>query len=439
MLTIFIPNNNIPEREYIIRTLISEFLGLQHKIVVRDEYSNYSICFNHSELVIQDGLFSRFPEALSYLSGDFLPENIAYIKNEFTSENDLPVIYGSKELSVSENRIICGVDIFASSFFMLSRWEEYVNNSRDEHDRFPGNESIACKNKFLPRPVVNEYVEMLWNMIRKLGYRGQRKKRQFELALTHDVDSLSYVSYRSLLGDIIKRKNLKLARNNLRYLFSQDPHDTYDFLMTISENLGVKSRFYFMSTDSKRLYDTGYYLNRKMFSSRIKEIIDRGHIVGFHPGYYTFNDDIRWRYEKRLLQDSVQQEISEGRQHFLRMDVSKTLLLWERNNMSIDSTLGYAGREGFRCGTGDLFPVFNFLERKELRLKERPLVIMDGTLRQYQNYNREQVLEVIQYYITISKKYNSVLTLLFHNSSFYLEWEGYDSIYSQVLGSKSIL
>lgn len=433
MLTIFIPNNNIPERKYIIRALISEFLGLQHNIVVRDEYLNYSICFNHSELVIQDGLFSRFPEALSYLSGDFLPENIAFIKNEFTPENDLPVIYGSNELSVSENRIICGVDIFASSFFMLSRWEEYVNKSRDEHDRFPGNESIAHKNSFLHRPVVNEYVEMLWSMIWKLGYRGERKERKFELTLTHDVDSLSYVSYRSLLGDVIKRKNLKLAWGNFKYLCSQDPHDTYDFLMTISENLGVKSRFYFMSSDSKRMYDSGYYLNRRMFSSKIKEIISRGHIIGFHPGYYTFNDDARWKYEKSLLQDTIQQEITEGRQHFLRMDVSETLLIWDRNNMRIDSTLGYADREGFRCGTGDIYPVFNFLERKELGLRERPLVVMDGTLRQYQNYSNEKALEVLQYYFNISRKYNSTLTLLFHNSSFYMEWEGYDSIYRELL------
>jgi len=433
MLTIYIPNNNIPEREYIIRTLISEFLGLQLNIVVRDEYSNYSICFNHSELVIQDGLFSRFPEALSYLSGDFLPENIAYIKNEFTAENDLPVIYGSNELSVSENRIICGVDIFASSFFMLSRWEEYVNKSRDEHDRFPGNESIAYKNSFLHRPVVNEYVEMLWNFLRKLAYPGERKERDFELVLTHDVDSLSYVSYRSFLGDVVKRRNLRLARDNFKYLYSQDPHDTYDFLMTISEKVGVKSHFYFMSSDSKRVNDTGYYLNRRFFNSKLKEIISRGHIVGFHPGYYTFNDDLRWSYEKRLLEDKVQQEITEGRQHFLRMDVAKTLLIWERNNMRIDSTLSYADKEGFRCGTGDIYPVFSFLERRELSLRERPLVIMDGTMRQYKNYTNEKALEVIQYYLDISRKYNSVLTLLFHNSSFKMEWEGYDSIYSRIL------
>jgi hypothetical protein len=100
--------------------------------------------------------------------------------------------------------------------------------------------------------------------------------------------------------------------------------------------------------------------------------------------------------------------------------------------MEIDSTLGYAHNEGFRCGTGDIFTVFDFLERRQLHVKERPLIIMDGTLRQ--QYSHEQALTIIQYYISIGRKYNSSITLLFHNSSFYGEgWEGYDSLYSKSL------
>ena len=73
--------------------------------------------------------------------------------------------------------IECGIDIFASSFFMLTRWEEYVNKIRDMHNRFPAYASLACKNNFLDRPIVNEYVEMLWNMLKFLGCKQEKKKR----------------------------------------------------------------------------------------------------------------------------------------------------------------------------------------------------------------------------------------------------------------------
>ncbi len=86
-----------------------------------------------------------------------------FSKNDFIVEKDIPIIYGTDKLEITEqnqNIITCGIDIFASSFFMLTRWEEYVNKNRDRHNRFPAIESLAFKNDFLSRPVVNEYVEM---------------------------------------------------------------------------------------------------------------------------------------------------------------------------------------------------------------------------------------------------------------------------------------
>jgi hypothetical protein len=437
MIKIQIPDNNISEREYIIKILFSDFLGLKYSLIISDSDLHYSISFEGGELLIKDSFFGNYRDEYSYLSTETLPEKIVYLKSEFIADNNIPVIYGTDELQIIDNKIICGIDIFASSFFMLTRWEEYVNKYRDEHKRFPGKESIAHKHNFLQRPVVNEYTEMLWNMLKRSGYKGERKQRNFELVLTHDVDALTYVSYRSIMGDVLKRKNLKLAREHFKYMYLQDPYDTYDFLMTTSEKLGVKSHFYFMSSDSILMYDSNYYLNRRKFSSTIKEIKKRGHIIGFHPGYYTFDDYNRWRYEKQLLEEAVQQEIVEGRQHYLRMDVTKTLAIWDMNKMKIDSSLSFADKEGFRCGTGDIFPVFDFLARKQLQVKERPLILMDGTLRQYQEYSKEQVHEVIQYYISVGKRYNSVITLLFHNSSFSGEWEGYDSIYSGILNMKA--
>ena len=170
-----------------------------------------------------------------------------------------------------------------------------------------------------------------------------------------------------------------------------------------------------------------------MVFSKIQEINKRGHVIGFHPGYYTFDDPQRWSDEKMSLERSVQEPIVEGRQHYLRFNIPETYCIWEANGMELDSTLGYAQHEGFRCGTGDIFYVFDFLRRKQLKLKERPLIVMDGTLRQYQQYTLEKASRIIEQYITIGKKYKSPITLLFHNSSFYGEWEGYSSVYSDLI------
>lgn len=434
MIRVQIPNNNIPEREYIIKILLSDFLGLSYSIEICDSQMHYSIFFDECELTILDAFFGHFPLALSYPTPKALPENIIYAKNEFTIEKDIPVIYGTDDLMITNSKMFCGIDIFASSFFMLVRWEEYVNTTRDKHNRFPGSESIAYNKSFLHRPVVNEYVEMFWKMMLKLGYQGKRKLRSYELVSTCDVDLLSYpVSFRALFGDVLIRKNLKLAVEHFKYMFIKNPYDTFSFILDTAEKSGLKVHFYFMATGNKRLFDQPSYLKRNLFNTWIKEFKKRGHIIGFHPGYYTFDDPERWHDEKQLLEEAVQQEITEGRQHYLRFDITKTFRIWDKNKMSSDSTLGYADKEGFRCGTGDIFTVFDFLERKPLRIKELPLIIMDSTLKQYQQYHLEHVLSVIQYYISIGKKYKTFITILFHNTVFSMDWEGYDSIYKETL------
>jgi hypothetical protein len=439
MIIIQVPESNNEERMFIIHTFFSYFIGVKYTINTCNSSRHYSILFDECEIIIQDHFFIKYKNPLSYISAGALPEHLIFASNEFTTENDIPVIYGTEELIISRNKIICGIDIFASSFFMLTRWEEYVNKTRDVHDRFPGIESLAWKNNFLHRPVVNEYAEMLWNMMQKLNYKGIRKLRKYQLVLTHDIDHLDYPGTpRITLGDIIKRRNLLLAYKNFRHAIrAGNPYDTFDFIMATSEKNGLKSHFYFMSAFGHLSHDPENYLKTRRFISKIDEIKKRGHIIGIHPGYHTYNDQKRFWQEKQLLEEAISEEIHESRQHYLRMDVTKTLSICNENNLDIDSTLGYHDHEGFRCGTGDIFPIFDFLKRSQFHLKERPLIIMDGTLRHHQKYSPEKAIGIIQNYITIAQKYNSLITILFHNSSFYGDWDEYRSVYENALGVKS--
>jgi hypothetical protein len=103
------------------------------------------------------------------------------------------------------------------------------------------------------------------------------------------------------------------------------------------------------------------------------------------------------------------------------------------NKVGIDSSLGFTNKEGFRCGTGDIFTVFDIKRRKHMRLKERPLILMDVTLKRAQLYSREEQFDIMKYYISIGKRYNTKITILFHNSSFFGEWEGYETIYGNLV------
>jgi len=435
MLNVIIPDNNIPERKYIIEVMLSDFLGLEYMLTISDKVQDYSLIFDDKKLTILDSFFGLYSEDLSYLTVDAIPKSITFTRKKDKTDNIIPVIYGKDEIQYAGNELRCGIDIFASAFFMLARWEEYVNTNRDKHNRFRSNESVALINGFLSYPVVNQYVELLWIFLKELHFSGDRREKSFDLVITHDIDHLDYPGTgHIILGDFLKRKNIKLAIEHSRFFLTKhiNPYDTFDFIMTESEKRGLQSHFYFMASNSGKTQDLTFYLNGRRFKKAIDHIRAREHVVGFHPGYFTYDDINRWSHEKNLLEEAIEERVYEGRQHYLRFDMPATYCIWEKNGMSIDSTMGYAEQEGFRCGTGDVFTVFNFLERRKMNLKERPLIIMDGSLRKY---SLEEALNTVNFYFSLARKYNSTLTLLFHNSTFYGEgWEGYTDLYQEILG-----
>lgn len=433
-IKITIPNNNIDERKYIIDTFFQKILGLNYSVELSDNLNDYVLAFEEKKIILKDFFWSNNLEPLSYLDVLNFPK-VHYTYNQFIVEENIPVLYGNGELHISHNEISCGIDIFASSFFMLTRWEECITKDRDKHNRFPAVASIAFKNNFLKRPIINEYAEMLWNMLIFLGYSGSRREKKFEIILTHDVDLLKSPNpFRLFFGDILKRKSIKLAINKLP-LFFHDPVNTFSFLMDVSERISVKSHFYFMAVSPDTLTNNpNNYLNKSRFKSLIKEITKRGHIIGFHPGYFTFDNRDQWKSEKKLLESSVGIKVTEGRQHFLKFDITKTLNIWDEFGMTMDSTMGYADKEGYRCGTGDSFNVFDFLNRKTMKLIETPLVLMDGSLTTYQNLSSSDGKKIIEYYLKLGRKYKMKTVLLFHNSSFdNVNWKGWKKMYKEVL------
>ncbi|MEA3491300.1 MAG: polysaccharide deacetylase family protein [Campylobacterota bacterium] len=412
-MKIKIPNNNINERKYILDILFNEFLGLEYSLHVGSR--DYEIELQNGKiLTIKDTFFSKYPNDLEYLHVDNIPSKI-------------------EEL-----------DIFAASFFMLTRWEEYVNKNRDMHDRFPATESLAYKQGFLDRPIVNEYVEELKVMLLELDDSLVFKEREYELFLTHDVDKLyMWKSWKQVLqvalGDIVKRKSFGLAMERVAEYFLikrekiKDPFDTFDWLMDKSESIGVKSRFYFMS-GGVTVYDNRYKIDEPKSLELIEKIKSRGHIIGIHPSYSAFNDSEQFKKELDLLEKIVGQKITEGREHYLRFEVPTTWQIWEDNGMKVDSTCGYADKEGFRCGTGDEFSVFNILSREKLRLRERPLIYMDDNrLFGERIYDETFLIDNINLLKEKNIKYKNCHTLLFHQNIFAMNEINYKEVYEKVI------
>ena len=447
MIKIAIPKNNIEERRYIIDIIFDEFLGLKYQLIEEQNIKNWELQLNNgNKIIIEDHFFNKYSGNLEYLKIENIPLNINFVENEFILENNIPVIYGNGKFENLGNIIICGIDIFSSSFFMLTRWEEYVNKIKDKHNRFPATESIALKNNFLNRPIVNEYVSMLKNMLIKLDDTLVMKERHFSFVLTHDVDFIyKWDNFkkivRHLIADILIRKSpIEFFKSLYNYFLlklklKKDPFDTFDYLMNLSDTINVKSHFFFMAKGLTK-YDNNYKSNEEKVIELVKRIKEKGHYIGIHPSYNAYNDNVQFEKEKKELEINFNQKINIGREHFLRFEVPITWQIWEDNLMKWDSTCGYADKEGFKSGVCYEYSVFNILTRKKLKLKEKPLILMETSLLYQKDIDYNIAKSNIENLINIVKKYEGDFVLLWHNSNFNIyEWKRYRKLYEEIIFS----
>lgn len=77
--------------------------------------------------------------------------------------------------------------------------------------------------------------------------------------------------------------------------------------------------------------------------------------------------------------------------------------------------MAYADRIGFRAGTCHEFAPFHLLDRRPLRLRKRPLHVMDGTLFEYMTLAPDAPLEAVA--AVARECYGGTFSLRWHNSS----------------------
>ncbi|NLV20968.1 MAG: hypothetical protein GXY49_03145, partial [Syntrophomonadaceae bacterium] len=171
MLTIHVHNRYVPERSYIIQTLLHDFLGINSEIIFeerKDVLIGENSNSNGRAVRIADILFQT-PEN-QWLTQTSLPKQPLPIWDTTKTCSDvilvssnLPIIYGNEVSANGLNKdylvetpdgLYLGLDIFGSAFFMLTRYEELVKPDRDQHDRFSATASLAYQEGFLDRPII---------------------------------------------------------------------------------------------------------------------------------------------------------------------------------------------------------------------------------------------------------------------------------------------
>jgi hypothetical protein len=442
----------LPERKYILDVLLCDFLHLEYRLEFHETPALHILSANPDStrsLRVADQLFhTADADWLTARSLPNVPLPRCTLPPDFTGralpDVEIPLIYGRPTengniLCERDKSVDVGVDIFGSAFFMLTRYEELARPQHDQHGRYRSGASLAARERFLERPLINEYLELLWLALSWLDPTLARKPRQHRVLLSHDVDrpllgqeSDSWrTACRKAREDLIARRSLADAARRIRAHYqarrhrpARDPYNTFDYLMDLSERYGLTSSFNFMTGATHPDFDPDCQLHTPFMQDLLSRIISRGHEIGFHPSYGTIDDPSQAHEEsmrlRRIMETvSISPSGFGGRQHYLRWRNPDTWRMWEEFGADYDSTLGYADRVGFRCGVCYEYPVFDLQARTRLRLRERPLVVMDTTLLNYASLKLEESLAWIVRMNNTCSRFGGDFTLLVHNSTLF--------------------
>jgi hypothetical protein len=422
-----------PRLQYIAGLMLGDILGLQISFTSnQNDYSAFEgarVCYYNQQIVPGKELVI-IPAGLLTEKG-INSHRLNFI--DFDSSRAFFPVY---------NKISpVPFDLFSASFYLVSRYEEYLPYMRDEHGRMTVNSGIGMQQGFLQVPVVNRWALVLKKLLTEIFPWLQFSTGEFRFLPTIDIDSAWAYSNKGLIRTIggylkdLKSFDLGEMRKRTRVILKleKDPFDTYGLMHEIHSSFNLQPVFFLLFADYG-LNDKNIPVNNDRFQTLIKSLADYAK-VGIHPSYASNRNPVLLSKEISRLSQVIKAEITFSRQHFLMLSFPDTYRNLINLDITDDFSMGFAGNPGFRAGICTAFKWYDLEAETLTDLTIHPFALMEGTLRDYLHLEASEAMDYIRPLIDQVKAVNGTFISLWHNESFSEEkrWKGWVNVYKEML------
>jgi len=429
-LMIYMPSIT-PRADYIFTLVFRDLIGADLVLTShRDEFLSYTgPRIEYATEPSGNGIFIR---AHGLLNEDAIRPQILF----FSSFRDCPAFFATRD-----DRSAFPFDPFATAFYLVTRYEEYLSFEPDKFGRFKAADSIAAAGNFLKIPVVNIWAGLLRDHIIQV-YPGLRfREKKFRFVPTIDIDHAYAYKQRRFLrtmggygrslfggkwGKVIQRTNVLLG-------LQKDPYDSYDYLKEIHDRYGLQP-LYFVLFASHGKDDNNVSLSHKGFRELLRWL-DQSETTGIHPSLTSTRHPRALNSEIKGLSRILHREIRISRQHFLKTSFPETYRQLLKHGITDDYSLGYATDPGFRAGIADPFPFFDLKRNHVTTLVLHPVTLMDVTLKDYCRVSPAEAMEIVRSFHDAIKAIKGEFITVWHNESFDErgKWKGWTKVYEEML------
>ena len=234
-----------PRLRYIAGIILGDILGLKWDLITDKRKLGKNPVLNYSSEKIQ-GSFRILPDPILFESG-ISPKEICV-----SHWKGLPVFFPTPDCDFP-------FDIFAASFFLVTRYEEYLEFEPDEFGRFPACSSEAWKNGFLSMPVVDLWARELARSFLKIFPTLVFRRSKYDALLTIDTDQPFAYRGKNIfgsLGGLLHDNKGSASTLGERYRIisknEKDPFDVFDYIIDIINTSNTAAKFFFPVGDHSK-------------------------------------------------------------------------------------------------------------------------------------------------------------------------------------------
>lgn len=322
-------------------------------------------------------------------------------------------------------------DYPAAIFWWLSRQEEYVAKSYDQHGRFSGKSSLAYGLNALHKPIVDQLAALLREQLQVTYPSWSPHPMKVHRQPTYDVDNAWQFAHHPLikwalstLGSI-RREGLRVGWDSIlvRAGRQRDPYDFYE------EWFRQEAILFFPLGDPGR-FDRQHDWRHPAYQDIIRKFHEAGR-AGIHPSYPASYNEGQLRREIDRYVHITGALPLRSRNHYLRFSFPETSRYLIRAGIKEDWTMGFADHAGFRAGTCHPFKWYDLQEEKETDLTMYPLVAMDVTLNFYMKQTPEQAISFLTELRNAALHTGGEWITLWHHAAYAARtkhWNGWKSV-----------
>ena len=334
-------------------------------------------------------------------------------------------------------------DIFAASFYLISRYEEYLPHLKDVYGRFSFQESIAHKNNFIEDPVIDIWAYKLKDSLCSFFPNIIFNDRKFKLKTIIDVPSVYYYKNKGFLRTIggvftdLIRFNPKNIYSRFLVIFrlQKDPYDTFNWIINKQKQVTDKFLFFFL-VGKFSTYDKNISLVKQPFINIIKFVSDYSKI-GLKLSFFALSNLDILKNEKADIESITNRDLTISRNSFSKVNLPINYRNLIKLNIREDYTMGYVNKIGFRASTCTPFLFYDIDNDIQTPLLINPYNLMDYSLLKINSFldKKEKVIALINKV----KSVNGTFTSVFHNYSFSNEirWDRFKEIFEIITNSNN--